>query len=226
MEFNVNEWLDLLMHNLSNTFGERLVFAGHTGSFVRGEATENSDIDLNVILDKIDINDLITYRQIIKKMPCISRACGFICSVQEIKAWPRNELFHFINGCKVLCGNIFDLIDGPDNRDITDYIRNSSSAILHETRHKLIYSEHYDVNSLEFSYKNIFFILQASWFLKVNKFILTKKEMLSILHDDLDRTVLDINIDWNKLEEDKHIRPEYYFTTLIEWCARTLLETK
>ncbi|MEQ8170985.1 MAG: nucleotidyltransferase domain-containing protein [Candidatus Eremiobacterota bacterium] len=226
MDFNVNEWLDLLMYHLRETFGERLLFAGHTGSFARGEAGENSDIDVNVVLDKVDIEDLIAYRQIVKKMPLSKKACGFICSVREIKAWPRHELFHFVNGCKNLYGNIFDLIDGPDKREITDYIRNSSSAILHETRHKMIYSEYYDPNSLEFSYKNVFFILQATLFLKLNRFILTRKEMFSVVYDDCDRTVLEININWNKLEEDRLRRPEYYFRTLIEWCSKTLVETQ
>lgn len=225
MEFNITEWLNLFLANLKETFGERLVFAGHTGSFVRGEASENSDIDINVILDKVDITDLIAYRQIVQKMPYSKKACGFICSVQEIKAWPRPELFHFINGCNVLHGNIFDLIDLPDKRYITDYIRNSSAAILHEARHKLIYSEHYDVDSLGFAYKNVFFILQACLFLKINKFILTKKEMLSIIQNEHDRNVLEININWNKLEKDRKLRPEYYFKTLIEWCSRMLLET-
>lgn len=225
MEFNINEWLNLLMKNLAETFGERLIFAGHTGSYVRGEAAENSDIDVNIILEQVNINDLLSYRQIVKKMPYSKKACGFICSVEEIKAWPRHELFHFVNGCKVLHGNIFDLIENPGNRDIADYIRNSSSTILHETRHRLIYSENlYDeVHSLEFAYKNVFFILQACLFLKNHKFILTKKEILSIIQDKQDICVMEININWNRLKEDREKRPEYYFETLIKWSSRILL---
>ncbi|MEQ8186902.1 MAG: nucleotidyltransferase domain-containing protein [Candidatus Eremiobacterota bacterium] len=225
MSFNVDEWLNLLSENLREAFGERLIFAGHTGSYVRGEAGENSDIDVNVILDRVHINDLAAYREIVKKMPYSKKACGFICSVKEIKAWPRHELFHFVNGCKVFHGNIFDLIEGPNDREINDYIRNSSSAILHETRHSLIYSENLSAENLSFAYKNVFFILQACLFLEFHRFILTKKEVLSIIRNEQDRCVMEINMNWNRLKEDRKKRPEYYFETLVKWSSSVLLKT-
>jgi predicted nucleotidyltransferase len=69
MSFNSDKWLELLVERIRKTFGNRVLYIGHTGSYARGEATENSDIDVNVVLDCLSINDLNVYRRIIQSMP-------------------------------------------------------------------------------------------------------------------------------------------------------------
>ncbi len=46
------------MAALQEAFGERLLFAGVQGSYLRGEARPDSDIDLLVVLDHVDLTDL------------------------------------------------------------------------------------------------------------------------------------------------------------------------
>ena len=60
---DINKMLNSIENKLINTFKERLIFFGLQGSRARGEESENSDIDIVVILDKLSINDL----KIIKK---------------------------------------------------------------------------------------------------------------------------------------------------------------
>ena len=48
---DIKSWLDEFLKALSDTFAERICFVGLQGSYGRGEATENSDIDVVVILD-------------------------------------------------------------------------------------------------------------------------------------------------------------------------------
>lgn len=50
---------------LKKEFGDRLVFVGLQGSRARGEAREDSDIDLVVLLNHIDASNLERYRTII-----------------------------------------------------------------------------------------------------------------------------------------------------------------
>ena len=50
---DINAWIQNFLQTLNNTFGARVWFVGLQGSYGRGEATENSDIDVVVILDEL-----------------------------------------------------------------------------------------------------------------------------------------------------------------------------
>ena len=59
----IEEYIDGLTDILADAFGERLVYIGLQGSYLRNEATENSDIDIMAVIDDISVEDLDTYRQ-------------------------------------------------------------------------------------------------------------------------------------------------------------------
>ena len=59
------------------------MFIGYQGSYARQEATDRSDVDMVVILDKLSTDDLKLYRSIVKSMPFSEKACGFICGLPE-----------------------------------------------------------------------------------------------------------------------------------------------
>ncbi|MBQ7450832.1 nucleotidyltransferase domain-containing protein [bacterium] len=93
MSFNIDEWLNLAVKKLQRAFGKNLLFVGLQGSYNRGEATLNSDIDLVVILNNLTFADLKLYRSIIESMPQKDKACGFISGKKEIKKWSKTDLF-------------------------------------------------------------------------------------------------------------------------------------
>lgn len=55
---DINLWMKHFTELLNETFGERIYFVGIQGSYGRGEATESSDIDAVVILDKLTAGDV------------------------------------------------------------------------------------------------------------------------------------------------------------------------
>lgn len=59
---NVDAWMAELLPQLQQVFDERLRYVGLQGSYRRGEATENSDIDVVVLLNTVALDDLDTYR--------------------------------------------------------------------------------------------------------------------------------------------------------------------
>lgn len=227
MEFQLTEWLNDLTDRLKKAFGDRILYIGHSGSYARGEATENSDIDVNIVLDTLNMADLQKYRGIIKDMPFREKACGFICGKEEIKAWPKHELFQFIQGCKILYGSLDGIIQAPSEMDIKDHIRNTVSAIYHEVCHRYIFCKVIlnEVEELKTAYKTAFFVLQEWLYLKQNLYIPTKKELLLHL-DGENRDVLDISINWDHLKVDRETRPEYYFSLLKKWCSFLLQEVQ
>ena len=64
--FDLDKYLADLILNCRSAFGERLLYMGLQGSWLRGEAHENSDIDIMVILDGLSVRDMDTYRGILK----------------------------------------------------------------------------------------------------------------------------------------------------------------
>ena len=52
---DITAWMQTFLQILNETFRDRVWFVGLQGSYGRGEATETSDIDIVVILDKLMI---------------------------------------------------------------------------------------------------------------------------------------------------------------------------
>lgn len=57
----IESWITALTEKLKTTFGDRLLFVGLQGSYQRGEAHEDSDIDAVVILNVLTLDDLKQY---------------------------------------------------------------------------------------------------------------------------------------------------------------------
>ena len=57
MQVNIDTWIQQYLSKLKSLFGSRLAFVGLQGSYGRGEATDNSDIDVVVILDHAEPED-------------------------------------------------------------------------------------------------------------------------------------------------------------------------
>ena len=89
-------WTQTLAQKLREEFGPRLLFMGYQGSYARGEATPESDIDIVTILDKADIAGLRRYRSVVGGMPQSGLACGFICGERELRCWPKYDLLSLV----------------------------------------------------------------------------------------------------------------------------------
>ena len=69
MGFQIYEWLEKYAEAVEQTFGYRVWFLGVQGSYARGEETENSDVDVVLILDKLLAADLRLYRKMLDALP-------------------------------------------------------------------------------------------------------------------------------------------------------------
>ena len=168
MTININEWLNLAIEKLQKTFDENLLFVGLQGSYNRGEATSESDIDLVVILNKLNFEDLKTYRIIINEMPNKELTCGFISGKEELQNWSKADLFQFFYDTKCLVGNLEDIIQPPNIEDIKKSIKTNSETLYHAAVHSFVHSSNFK-EDLQNLYKMTFFILQAKFFVENNK---------------------------------------------------------
>ena len=224
-EKTVKTWLDDFLTKLKRSFGQRLQFVGHHGSWARGEGEPESDIDVIVVLDRIESKDLTIFRDILATMPnAKSIASGSLTSISELQVWPRFDLIQLFHGCKSLHGTLNDIVKKPTSIDLLEDIRIKASSNLFAARHYLLYPHDLSkvVHKLYYPFKSCFYALQSWILMRKGKFVLLKDELLGVLPDADDQAVIRVTKDWRYSEKDREERPLYYIQLLERW-SRSML---
>ena len=215
--FDINVWLDIVIKKLQNEFEQRLLFVGLQGSYNRGEATPNSDIDIVVILDSLSFEDLKKYHLIIDSMPDKDKSCGFISGREELQNWSKSDLFQFFYDTKSLIGKLQDLIQAPTIEDAIQAVKIGAENLYHSAVHSFIHSNN-RAEDLKNLYKSTFFILQAKYFIETEKYIPTKIQISELLNG-MDRDILNICINRNNINGNEPIELENLYKMLIQWSS-------
>lgn len=216
---NIDNYICQLTDLLVRRFESRLAYVGLQGSYLRGEATCNSDIDIMVIIDNLTVYDLDNYRSIIQSMDHFDKSCGFICSTSDIANWNPLEICHLLNSTKDYLGKLREFVPQYSKDDVRNFIKLSINNLYHEICHRYIHAD-YNLNiaQLASAYKGVFFILQNLYYLNNDKYISTKSELLAVLKGK-DRDVLECSIAMNKSSPLDFLE---CFTLLFTWCQETL----
>ncbi len=220
MVFNIEEWLNIAIEKLQQTFDKNLLFIGLQGSYNRGEATPESDIDLVVILEELKFDNLKKYRQIIDEIPHKEMACGFISGKKELQNWSKSDLFQFFYDTKSLFGHLENIIQPPTTEEIKKSIKISSENLYHASVHSFVHSNNH-VENLKNLYKMTFFILQSKYFVENNIYIKTKNELVECLKG-LDREILNTCINAKQINSKDKIELECLYEKLIAWCSKNI----
>ena len=219
--FDIESYISILTDKLKEKFGDRLIYVGLQGSYLRGEANENSDIDIMAVIDSLSVEDLNSYRQVLKEAGSFEKACGFICGKAELKNWNPLEVFHLLNTTKDIYGELSGLVPEYTEEDERNYVKVRLGDLYHEICHRYIYADMAkNTRNLPLSFKTVFFILQHIYYMRSGRFIATKHELLSCLEGE-DRDVLEMSIALQKQEE---YDPDKAFSVLFGWCGRTIPE--
>jgi uncharacterized protein len=222
----VDQWLQLFLERLRESFDGRLRFVGHHGSWARGESRPESDIDAIVILDTVDDATLRTYGQLIHDLSEVQpRISTFLGSIGELKAWPPHDRYQLWYGCKILHGSLDNLIDRPTKADFLEDIRLKASAQLHLSRHYLLHPHDLTVviHKLYYPFKECVYALQSWMLLVTGTYYPRKADLSEVLTAADDREVLRVARDWHQLAPERTERPKYFIELLERW-SRTMLE--
>jgi hypothetical protein len=221
--FDVNIWMIELTDKLKNTFSGRLQLVGLQGSYRRGEAHAQSDIDAVVILDTLSLEDLTLYKQILSSMPESDKACGFISGKQELLNWPKHELFQFVYDTTAFWGEMSGLFPEIEQEDIITSVKISASGLYHLCCHTFIH-DYDNINLLKSFFKSAFFLLQALYYLCNDVYIHTKKELLPLIKED-EHKILEISMNWENYEQAILANPDPYYNLIFKWCANIINTT-
>ena len=216
---DIKKYINELILLLSQQFESRLLYVGLQGSYLRQEANDNSDIDIMIIIDNLCVADLIQYRSVIESIEHADKACGFICSKEDLANWNPLEICHLLHSTKDYYGHLVNFIPAYTDKDTRNFVKLSINNLYHELCHRYIHATPQDnACNLTNSYKSVFFILQNIFYLNNGYYIDTKAKLLSSL-DGLNRDILKRSIELNSgIIHDF----DESFELLFSWCQETL----
>ncbi|MBR5224183.1 MAG: nucleotidyltransferase domain-containing protein [Clostridia bacterium] len=216
---DMERYISDLTHLLKARFDSRLAYVGLQGSYLRGEATDSSDIDIMVVIDGLSVADLDAYRSAIESLERFDLSCGFICSKADLENWNPLEIRHLLGSTKDYYGALHTLVPAYTQDDIRTFVKLSVNNLYHEICHRYIHADRESsVQALPLTYKGVFFILQNLYCLTHGEFVLTKAGLLPLL-EGKDRAVLERSIALSKGETYDF---EDSFPLLFTWCQETL----
>lgn len=209
--FNPDDYLARLTGLLTEAFGARLIYVGLQGSYLRGEAGPDSDIDAMVVLDCLTPADLDQYRRIIHTLEEPEKSCGFICGRDDLARWNPLEICHLTHATRDVYGRLSDLVPTWDARDLRSFLQLSVGDLYHALCHSRVHgSPEEQVAAIAAGCKGAFFILQNLHCMDSGVFAASRRTLLPLLSGP-DRQVMSLTPD----------DPEA-FPTLLAWCQATL----
>ena len=216
--FNADTYITDLIALLQSSFGDRLLYVGLQGSYLRSEATEDSDIDIMVVVENMIPSDLEKYKEAILSLDNYEKSCGFICGKEDIAAWNPLEICHLLNTTRDYYGRLSELVPTYTEYDVRSFIKLSVGNLYHELCHRYVHaSTEKNVARLPYTYKSVFFILQNLYYLEHGAFVSTKKELLALLCGK-DKEVLEAAMTIKNTDFDFNEK----FSLLFSWCKETL----
>ena len=136
----IERWMEELAGRLAERFGPRLLFLGLQGSYGRGEANEDSDIDVVTVLDRVELSDLDLYRAIVGDMPEGEKACGFLCGAAELKSWSKYDLCQLARDTRDVYGRLKPLLPTLGREDLAQAAAIGASGLYHAAVHTYLYA--------------------------------------------------------------------------------------
>ncbi len=213
---DISFWMDLFLKGLDEHFCGRVWFVGLQGSYGRGEATENSDIDMVVILDELTTDDIQTYDDFLDTLPHRELLCGFLSGKKEILNWDPADLFQFYYDTTPIKGCLDELLRVLDETAIRRAVRTGACNIYHGCVHNMLHEKSEEI--LRSLYKSASFVVQAIAFMQTGKYVKYQKDLLGVVSADekaIVSTFLALkngaNVDFNAMSE-----------TLFKWASKLI----
>ena len=209
---HIESWLEEYQRVLNDTFGERVWFVGLQGSYSRGEATETSDIDLVVILDKLSATDISLYHNMLDALPYRKRICGFLSGKEEIFHWEPSDLFQFCHDTTPIKGTLDKILALVDEDSVARAIKIGACNIYHGCVHNMLYEKSEDI--LHGLFKAASFVVQAIAFQQTGTYFRKLRELIQVVSSK-EKGIIEI---WIALREGSVADFDVMSETLFNWA--------
>lgn len=206
----IRNFVDNLKTDIIELFEDNLIFLGLQGSYGRGEASDSSDIDLVLILRNCGKEELLKYRNWINAQPEKDLLCGFIASLDEIRAWESADRAQLLLDTIPIYGELASVCPPVTESDIRNAVLQGACAIHHAISHTLLHSKDWSI--VPGFYKSARFTIRMKYYYETGKYI----SRFSILNTVVDSDERDILTAEDTASETAAFR-------LLDWASRTIL---
>ena len=217
--FDINVWLEEFLFALNENFGHRVWFAGLQGSRGRSEATENSDIDIVVIIDDFTASDVQTYNTMLNGLSHRELICGFISGKDELLNWEASDLFQFYHDTKPLIGSLDGLLPLLDEKAVNRAIKIGACNIYHGCVHNMLHEKSDEI--LRGLYKSASFVVQAIAFRQTGHYIRHQRDLLQVVSAH-EKTIVETFLHLKKVGTVDFLPMS---ETLFSWAQKWIGET-
>lgn len=233
---DIVSWTEAFAAKLEEAFATRMRFVGYQGSYGRGEATPESDIDIVTILDKVAPRDLDAYRGLVRAQLLASQefclpgpadwpldrleACGFICGEEELYAWPRADSVNLLLDTADVFGGLRPLLPKLTFRDAWEGMRQGASGLYHAACHAWLYDGD-PKTALPGLGKSAFFCLRL-WLLCCRGLRLNRKKEMFAALSQRERALLRLSMEPGRTAAFTAEETERAYGLLIDWCGELL----
>lgn len=176
----IRSWMKSYAEKAQETFAGRIRFIGLQGSYGREEASENSDIDVVLILDRLDAEDLKKYSDMLDTLPQRELVCGFVSGWGEIENWEAFDLFQFCHDTIPVIGSLDRLMEKIHREDVQRAVKIGACNIYHMCVHNMVHEK--DAAILRELYKSARFTVQAVLYLQKGRYEKQRSRMIPLLH--------------------------------------------
>lgn len=213
---DIVSFTEVFLTALDSVFGERVYFVGLQGSYGRGEATDTSDVDTVVILDRLTSEDIRAYNTLLDTLPHRELLCGFISGKREILNWEASDLFQFYYDTKALKGSLDELLSQIDTSAVDRAIKTGVCNVYHGCVHNMLYEKSEEI--LKGLYKSASFTVQAVCFRETGKYVSSLTELRETVSAD-ERAIVDTFI---HLKKGGDVEFDKMSDILFEWCRKLI----
>ena len=213
---DMTAWMKNFLQTLNETFANRVCFVGLQGSYGRGEATETSDIDIVVILDKLSASDIQKYNAMLDTLPNRKLICGFVSGKDELLNWEPSDLFQFYYDTTPIKGSLDELLVLIDETAVDRAIKIGACNIYHACVHNMLHEKSEDI--LKGLYKSASFVVQAIAFQQTGQYIRLQKDLLKVVSAD-ERNIIETFL---KLKKGEAVEFGAMSDTLFSWSQKQI----
>ena len=209
-------WLNGLKRELTSAFGDRLLFFGLQGSYGRGAATDASDIDVVVILDRVSFADLETYRRLLDRTEHRELVCGFVAGRAELEGWERSDLLGLLLDTRPIVGSLEALCPPFCREDARLAVRIGVCNLYHACSHNYLHTRSPEI--LRGLYKSARFVVRMRHYAGSGAYIASMRELEQAVPEP-DRQLLQLCRAFPPAEEADFDRLS---RVLLEWASAQL----
>lgn len=215
-------WMEQAVCKLREAFGPRLLFVGLQGSYVRLEATPESDIDIQIVLDTLAVEDLKRCRALLRALPEGEKACGFAAGREELRHWPAHEMFAFTMDTKAYYGSLDGLVPAFGREDIRRGVHIGAANLYHAAAHLYVAGGAAErAAGLPGLLKSAFFLLLSAEYLRSGQYAPNKAALARRLAGN-ERELLRLAADREALAKELQNDPDALFARFLD-CGGKLL---